>query len=377
MLERKRRTQTLFTGGEKRLKPNGNYQGNYEDRRDNKRNFGKGNGCQSSNAREIGNQRSEKPQRKYFYKRCEKDHPRKDCEEKLVTCRYYQKLGHRKVKESSVPSKPPQSSGPTPKVGTSSVAGGAPKGRMFVMRSCEAKTANNVVIGVFLISSLPVKVLFDSGASHSFNSKRVVGSLRLESPEPVSLDMSIPSGEVRSCSKLFKSIPISIYVVEFLSDLIEFDLKDLDVILCMDWLGKYDAKIDCAAEKVTLTSLSKARVVYKKEGKSSRLRIIFAIQLQKLVKKGCPLFLCSVQEIDSEEKKGDVSIPVVEEFPDVFLDEIPGMPPVRDVKFTIDLVLGTRPISKAPYRMAPAEMKELKTLDDLLEKGYIRPSSLP
>ncbi|XP_021717736.1 uncharacterized protein LOC110685508 [Chenopodium quinoa] len=246
-----------------------------------------GNGGQSSKSWGIGNQRSEKPQRKYFCKLCGKDHRGKDCEGKPVTCRYCQKLGHRKyerykkeadvksgkVKESSAPNKPPQSSGPIPKVGTSSVVGGALKGRVLVMSSREAETANNVVINVFLISSLPVKVLFDSGASHSFISKRVVGSLGLESPESVSLYVSILFGEVRSCSKLFKSVPISISGVEFLSDLIEFDLKDLD----------------------------------------------------KLVEKGCLLFLCSIQEIDSEENKGDVSIPVVEEFPNVFPDEIPGM----------------------------------------------------
>ena len=88
--------------------------------------------------------------------------------------------------------------------------------------------------------------------------------------------------------------------------------------------------------------------------------------------------MCSVQEVGSEEEKSNEIIPVIEEFSDVFPDEIPGMPPVRDVEFTIDLVSGTGPSSKDPYRLAPAEMKELKTqLDELLEKGYIRPSSSP
>ncbi|XP_021771795.1 uncharacterized protein LOC110735930 [Chenopodium quinoa] len=215
-------------------------------------------------------------------------------------------------------------------------------------------------------------------ASHSFISKRVVGSLRLGSPESVSLDVSIPPGKVRNCSKLFRSLPLSIYGVVFLSDFIEFYLKDLDVILGMDWLGKYEAKIDYAGEKVTLNSPSKTRVTYKKEGKNSWLRLISAMQLQKFVKKGYPLFMCSVQEVGSEEEKSKGSIPVIEEFPDVFPDEILGMPPVRDVEFTINLVPVTGPISKAPYRMSSAEMKELKTqLEDLLEKGYIRPSSSP
>ncbi|XP_024981748.1 uncharacterized protein LOC112518329 [Cynara cardunculus var. scolymus] len=72
------------------------------------------------------------------------------------------------------------------------------------------------------------------------------------------------------------------------------------------------------------------------------------------------------------------SIPVVSEYLDVFPDDLPGIPPVREIEFTIDLVPGASPISKAPYRMAPTEMKELKTqLDDLLNKGFIRPSVSP
>ena len=71
-------------------------------------------------------------------------------------------------------------------------------------------------------------------------------------------------------------------------------------------------------------------------------------------------------------------IPVVREFPDVFPEEIPGLPPIREIDFKIELVPGTAPISIAPYRMAPAELGELKIqLQDLLEKGFIRPSISP
>ena len=66
------------------------------------------------------------------------------------------------------------------------------------------------------------------------------------------------------------------------------------------------------------------------------------------------------------------------EFPDVFPEEIPGFPPAREIDFTIELLPGTAPISKAPYRMAPAELKELKTqIGELLDKGFIRPSVSP
>nr|GFC98516.1 retrotransposon protein [Tanacetum cinerariifolium] len=70
--------------------------------------------------------------------------------------------------------------------------------------------------------------------------------------------------------------------------------------------------------------------------------------------------------------------PIVFEFPDVFPDELPGIPPVREVEFNIELIPGAEPISKAPYRMAPIELKELKDqLQELLEQGFIRPSVSP
>ena len=71
-------------------------------------------------------------------------------------------------------------------------------------------------------------------------------------------------------------------------------------------------------------------------------------------------------------------IPIVKEFIDVFLGELPSLPPEREVKFSIELIPGTNPISIAPYHMAPAKLKELKAqLQDLLDKGFIRPSTLP
>jgi hypothetical protein len=83
---------------------------------------------------------------------------------------------------------------------------------------------------------------------------------------------------------------------------------------------------------------------------------------------------CALTEVESPVER----IPVVYEYPDVFLDELPGMPPDRDIEFAIELQLGTAPISKRPYRMPPAELAELKMqLQELLDKGFIRPSTSP
>ncbi|GKV53840.1 hypothetical protein SLEP1_g60353, partial [Rubroshorea leprosula] len=88
-------------------------------------------------------------------------------------------------------------------------------------------------------------------------------------------------------------------------------------------------------------------------------------------------FLVSVTDASSVTSRLE-DIPVVHEFPDVFSEDFPSLPPDREVEFAIDLVPGTGPVSKAPYCMAPAELKELKVqLEELLEKGFIRPSVSP
>ena len=83
--------------------------------------------------------------------------------------------------------------------------------------------------------------------------------------------------------------------------------------------------------------------------------------------------------VDSRKENPKLEeIPVVRDFVDVFSDDLPGLPPDREVDFVIDLVPGTAPISKAPYRMAPVEMKELMVqLQELLDKKYIQPSVSP
>ena len=105
--------------------------------------------------------------------------------------------------------------------------------------------------------------------------------------------------------------------------------------------------------------------------------VISSIQARLLLRKGCEAFLALV--LDSKRGQVDVEkIPVVKEFPDVFSEELPGIPPEREVDLSIEVVHGTTPISRAPYCMTPIELKELKTrLQELLDKGFIRPSVSP
>ena len=95
------------------------------------------------------------------------------------------------------------------------------------------------------------------------------------------------------------------------------------------------------------------------------------------MRKGCEIFLSLI--LNSKRGQVDVEkIPVVREFPDVFLEELPSIPLEREVDLSIEIVPETAPMYRAPYRMAPTELKELKSqLQELMDKGFIRPSVSP
>ncbi|KAL0549335.1 hypothetical protein IC582_013816 [Cucumis melo] len=176
--------------------------------------------------------------------------------------------------------------------------------------------------------------------------------------------------KVKACQ-----IEIAGHVIEV--TLLVLDMLDFDVILGMDWLAANHASIDCSHKEVAFNPPSMASFKFKGEGSRSLPQVISAIRASKLLSQGTWGILASV--VDTREV--DVSLssePVVRDYPDVFPEELPGLPPHREVEFAIELEPGTVPISRAPYRMAPTELKELKVqLQELLDKGFIRPSVSP
>ncbi|VVA39240.1 PREDICTED: retrotransposon, partial [Prunus dulcis] len=143
------------------------------------------------------------------------------------------------------------------------------------------------------------------------------------------------------------------------ADLIPLDLVDLDIILGMDWLEKHHASVDCFRKEVTLRSPEQPEVTFRGERRVLPTCLISAITAKKLLKKGCEGYLAHI--IDTREIPLNLEdIPVVCDFPDIFPDDLPGLPPEREIEFTIELLPGTNPIYQTPYRMAPAELRELK-----------------
>jgi hypothetical protein len=144
----------------------------------------------------------------------------------------------------------------------------------------------------------------------------------------------------------------------------------------MDWLSMYHACMDCFHKEVVFRPSGEEEFKFYGDRTINTPKLISALHATWLIKKGYLGFLACATEDKLEAKIEE--IPVVQEFTDVFPNELPGMPPDREIEFTIDLLPGTAPISKAPYRMVPRELTELKgQLQELLDNGFIRPSVSP
>ncbi|GJW58787.1 putative reverse transcriptase domain-containing protein [Tanacetum coccineum] len=162
------------------------------------------------------------------------------------------------------------------------------------------------------------------------------------------------------------------------------ELGSFDAIIGMDWLARYQAIIVCAEKIVRIPWGNETLIVHgdgSNQGHEARLHIISYSKTQEYMLKGCPVFLAHVttKEVeDKSEKKRLEDVPIVRDFPEVFPEDLSGLPPTRQVEFQIDLIPGAAPVARAPYRLAPSEMKELsEQLKELSDKGFIRPSSSP
>lgn len=222
------------------------------------------------------------------------------------------------------------------------------------------------------------RVLFDSGSTYSFVSELFAKEIDLQ---PVQLGFQLqvvtPLKEHSLAWKYLSNVKMEISGESLTVELIILDMVEFDVILGMDWLGQHHALIDCKQKKIVLTMSRGRKVEIRGSKKTQNISLISAIATHKHLVKGRMVYLVRLESVPTATTEPK-DIRVVQEYLDVFPDELPGLPPQRDVEFVIDLVEGTKPLAKAAYRMAPAELRELKAqLDELLTKGYIRPSVSP
>lgn len=230
----------------------------------------------------------------------------------------------------------------------------------------------DVVTGTLPVNSVEALVLFDSGSSFSFVSLDFANRANMSRQE-ISKPVTVSSpGGLLSCCIVCPGCDISIEDENFTANLFILQFQPFDVILGMDWLQTYKAVISCFWKIITLDSPSGKECVYQASAPPRSLSVLASLfPGQPSPKSGILWTLLGKPSTPLCLQK----IPTVCDYPDVFPDELPGMPPERDIQFCIDLIPGTQPISIAPYRLARPFQEELKKqLDDLLSKGLIRKS---
>ncbi|GJW70108.1 putative reverse transcriptase domain-containing protein [Tanacetum coccineum] len=238
--------------------------------------------------------------------------------------------------------------------------------KVYAVGNAGANPDNNVVTGTFLLNNRYASILFDTGADRSFVSTAFSSRIVIT---PTALDhdynVELADGRIVGLNTIIRGCTLNLLNHPFNIDLMPVELGSFDVIIGMDWLAKYHAVIVCA-EKIVRIPFGDEILIVRGDGSSNkhgtRLNIISCTKAQEYLTKGCHVFLANITATKDEDKSKEKrleDVPVVQEFPEVFPEDLPGIPPTRQVEFRIDLVPGATPVARAPYRLAPSEMKEL------------------
>nr|GEW04205.1 putative reverse transcriptase domain-containing protein [Tanacetum cinerariifolium] len=222
--------------------------------------------------------------------------------------------------------------------------------RVYVAGNAVANL-DNFVAGTFLLNNCYAYILFDTGADRSFVSTTFNSQIDIV---PIALDhhynVEIADGRIIGLNTIMRDCTLNLLNHPFNIDLLPVELGSFDVIIGMDWLSS-------------------------NESNESRLNIISYSKDQEYMSKGCHVFLANITSTKDEDKSKGKRL---REFPEVFSEDLLGIPPTRQVEFRIDLEPGVALVASAPYQLAPSEIKELADqLQELTDKGFIRPSSSP
>ncbi|GKC16856.1 putative reverse transcriptase domain-containing protein [Tanacetum coccineum] len=226
-------------------------------------------------------------------------------------------------------------------------------GRAYFLRDKNAHQDPNIVTSTFLLNQHLARVLFDSGADKSFVSISLASMLNIP---PITLDttydIEMADGNLVGINTVIQGCTLILLNQPFEINLMPIKLGSFDIIIGMDWLSKYHARIICD-EKVVHIPIDGETLIIRGDQSKTRLSLISCIKTKRYISRGYQVF-------------------------EVFHENLPGLPPIRLVEFQIDLIQGAEPVARAPYRLAPSEMQELSDqLQELADRCFIRPSTSP
>ncbi|GKE73161.1 putative reverse transcriptase domain-containing protein [Tanacetum coccineum] len=211
-------------------------------------------------------------------------------------------------------------------------------------------------MGRFLLNNCYASILFHTGANRSFVSTTFSSLIDIT---PTTLDhyydVELADGKIIGINTIIRGCALNLLNHPFNINLIPLELGCFDVIIGMDWLAKYHAVIVCDDKLVRIPFRNEALIVRgdgSNQRKETRLNIISGTKTQKYMLKGCHVFLIHVtikKTEDKSEGKRLKDVPIVQDFPKVFPEDLSGLPPTRQVEFQIDLIPSVAPVARAPY----------------------------
>ncbi|XP_071925875.1 uncharacterized protein [Coffea arabica] len=230
--------------------------------------------------------------------------------------------------------------------------------RVYSLDQQSVPAPTEVVEGTIPVFHRLVRILIDPGATHSFVNPAFILGIDLKVERlPYDLEVRTPTGnQILLANEVYRNCDIWVDERKLVVDLISLAIKGYDVILGMD---HYHARVDCRMKVVEFCIPGEATLKLDVRGMIASSTLISGIRARKLLSCGARGYLAFLINTPGEKIKLE-DMPVISEYPDVFSEELESLPPEREIEFKVDLVPGTTPISKTPYRMAPAELKELK-----------------
>nr|GEY93523.1 reverse transcriptase domain-containing protein [Tanacetum cinerariifolium] len=227
--------------------------------------------------------------------------------------------------------------------------------RVYAIGGGGANPDSNVTTGTFLPNNCYASMLFDLGAYRSFVLSTFSALLDVApSILNTSYAVELSDGRISETNVVLKGCTLGLLGHPFDIDLMPIKFGRFNVIIGMDWLAKYHALIVCDKKVVCIPYGDEILIIRGDDcdgGSKSKLNIISCMKTQKYIQKGCQVYLAQVTSKKNEDKskvKRLEDVPIVQEFPKVFPEDLPGLPPALQVKFQIDLVPGAALIARTP-----------------------------